>query len=166
MRELDVERGLALRPFDFLARVTNVGFHLVIGGDVSAESMPSVPRLVSRNALAASHALARFSRRVRIWFILFLPSFMGNRKSRFSSDSTGTPSGGLGIRAFTLSMRLLVTALREKEKLFSGPSPDDADSLNRSSSQKPNSSALLAFIHVSASIRWESFARDRPVLIS
>ena len=38
--------------------------------------------------------------------------------------------------------------------------------LNSKSSAKPSSTALLAFIQVSASMRWLSLARDRPVLIS
>jgi hypothetical protein len=63
---LKTGRGLPLQPVDFLARLTTSASIFSYVATSSAESRPSVPRLVSRNALAVSHALARFSRRVKI----------------------------------------------------------------------------------------------------
>ena len=66
-----------------------------------------------------------------------------------------------------LSMRELTTAALEYSMVTVGGSMSSV-SAGRfiTSSAKPSSTAFPASIQVSASMRWESLARDRPVLIS
>ena len=64
-------------------------------------------------------------------------------------------------------IREFITAVSENITGTAGwESSSDTSSRESTSSMKPSSIALFAFIHVSASIRWEIFARERPVLIS
>ena len=72
----------------------------------------------------------------------------------------------LHLAAF-LSMRELSTAVRENIMLTCGTGTSSVEAERCiSSSAKPSLMALLASIQVYASMRWESLAREKPVLIS
>ena len=65
-----------------------------------------------------------------------------------------------------LSMRELTTVAGEYSMEPAGGASSPVWARDRMPSAKPSSTALFASIQVSLSMRWDSLARDKPLLIS
>ena len=80
------------------------------------DTMPSVPLLVSRNALAASQDFALFFTQFKnfIHSVFLLKFSVESKKAAFLATQLGCQYSLFGSLGFTLSSRELVTALRLK----------------------------------------------------